>query len=61
LLNNYGVFTNLSIYTDFDIIQIIDLGYAFASNLWMGSSYYDTWFFKTVPYGNSTPRSSAGD
>jgi len=57
----YGVFTNLSSNADFDIIQTNDLGYAFASNLWMPCCYNDIWFFKTDPYGNSTPRSSFGD
>ncbi len=57
----YGVYTSLSSNADFDIIQTSDLGYAFASNLWMNCCYYDKWFFKTDPYGNSVPRSSFGD
>jgi hypothetical protein len=57
----YGVFTSLSSNADFDIIHTNDLGYAFASSLWMNCCYNDIWFFKTDPYGNSVQRSSFGD
>ena len=57
----YGVFTSLSSNADFDIIHTNDIGYAFASSLWMNCCYNDIWFFKTDPYGNSVQRSSFGD